>query len=282
MTTSVDSPHIQSLEMDLLLEAVLKARGYDFRNYARASLERRIHTTRIKLDLETVSDLIPKLIHHDPSFAIFLGEMSVTVTEMFRNPSFFKTLREEIIPSLRAWPYLKIWCAGCATGEEAYSLAILLKEEDLFHRCQIYATDFNTRSLATAREGSFPLDKMKSYVENYHNSGGKKDFTDYYRAGNQSVLLDGELRENILFTQHNLVCDGSFGELNLILCRNVLIYFNQTLQNRVFDLFDQSLCHGGFLCLGSKESLNFSGLEKRYAPVNAEEKIFKKGYTTDS
>ena len=268
----------QSLEQTLLLEAVRRERGYDFRNYAPGSLARRIQSTRIKLNQPHVSSLIPLLIHNDNCFNLFLREMSVTVTDMFRDPRFFARLRRDVIPQLRSWPYLKIWCAGCATGEEVYSLAILFLEADLLHRSQFYATDFNVNSLDIARQGSYSLEKMQHFVDNYLNSGGNRDFADYYRARYESVILNSQLRERILFSHHNLVCDGSFGEMNLILCRNVLIYFNQTLQSQVFHLFDQSLCHDGFLCLGDKESMDFSGVEDRFTPLSRSRKIYKKIY----
>lgn len=266
------------LEFDLLLEAIYRQWGYDFKNYARASLERRIRSTMNKLNTTCISGLIPLLLHNGEDFNVFLKEMSITVTEMFRDSSFFSVLRTHVIPELFAWPHIKIWCAGCATGEEVYSLAIILKEENIYERCQIYATDFNSNSLAIAKEGVYPLRKMKQFVENYNRSGGKRTFADYYQAKYESVLLDQSLKDQIVFSHHNLISDESFGEMNLILCRNVLIYFNQTLQNRVFNLFDQSLSHGGFLCLGTKESLEFSGLKKRYYGTNPPEKIFKKKY----
>ncbi len=273
---------IEILEIDLLLETIYRQWGYDFRNYARASLERRIQNTMRKLDTTLISELIPLIIHSAECFDIFLKEMSVTVTEMFRDPSFFAVLRENVIPELSAWSHIKIWCAGCATGEEVYSLAILLMEENIFHQCQIYATDFNSNSLAVAKEGVYPLSKMKLFVENYNRAGGKKTFADYYQAKYESVMFDQHLKDNIVFSHHNLISDGSFGEMNLILCRNVLIYFNQTLQNRVLTLFDQSLCYGGFLCLGTKESLEFSGLKQSYSQAIRPEKIFRKNYKTGS
>ncbi len=273
-----DPLRTQALEIELLLKAVRREKGYDFQNYARHSLDRRIEATRIKLGQPHISSLIPLLLHDDHCFDLFLREMSITVTEMFRNPEVYALIRSRVIPLFSPWPYVKIWCAGCATGEEAYSLAILLKEEGVYDRCQIYATDINAHSLAKACQASYPLEKMQTFVKNYHNSGGKKEFTRYYRARYESVIIDNDLRERILFSHHNLVCDGSFGEMNLILCRNVLIYFNPELQNRVLTLFDQSLCHGGILCLGDKETLHFSGMEDRYEPLSAPHRIYRKAY----
>ncbi|MBU3951199.1 MAG: protein-glutamate O-methyltransferase CheR [Proteobacteria bacterium] len=268
----------EAIEIDMLLEAIFRQRGYDFRNYARASLERRVRSAMNKLNVKHISEMIPLFLYNDTFFEIFLKELSITVTEMFRDPHFFKFLRENVIPQIMAWPYLKIWCAGCATGEEVYSLAILLKEENLYDRCQIYATDYNSNSIDIAREAQYPLGKMQVFVENYNNAGGKKTFADYYHAKYGMVHLDSGLGKKIVFSHHNLVSDGSFGEMNLILCRNVFIYFNQILQNRVFELFDQSLCHGGFLCLGTKESMEFSGLKDHYTKISDKETIFKKKY----
>ena len=274
-----ETPGVQDIEIDLLLEAVHRHSGYDFKNYARPSLERRLNLIRNKLEQASFSALIPMILHDRKNMDLFLREMSVTVTQMFRNPDFFAFLRQKVLSELLAWPYIKIWCAGCATGEEVYALAILLEEEGLYDRCQIYATDFNATSLGIAQRGCYPIEKVQQFVENYNRAGGKKAFADYYRARYDSITMDARLGEKTLFTHHNLVCDGSFGEMNLILCRNVCIYFNRALQHRVFSLFDQSLCHGGFLCLGSRESMNLSRFKKQYSPVSCAQQVYKKEFT---
>ncbi|MCP3924382.1 MAG: protein-glutamate O-methyltransferase CheR [Desulfobacterales bacterium] len=266
----------EQIEIDMLLETIYRQRGYDFRNYARASLERRVRTQMDSFGLKYISELIPYMLYDDATFDSFLRNMSITVTDMFRDPHFFKALRTQVIPNFAALPYIKIWCAGCATGEEVYSLAIILKEVGLYDRCQIYATDYNTNSLDIAKNGQYPLDKMKQFITNYNKAGGNKIFGDYYHARYNFVKLHKGIREKIVFSHHNLVSDSVFGEMNLILCRNVLIYFNQILQNRVFTLFNESLANGGFLCLGTRESLEFSSLEPLYKKELVKQKIFRK------
>jgi len=275
---SMDRNQMNQLETELLLEAVFQRYGYDFRHYASASLTRRISIQLRRQKIKHISELIPVLLHNKEAFDLFLQDMSITVTDMFRNPPFFKELRNLIVPKLKTWPYVKIWCAGCATGEEVYSLAILLKEENFYDRCQIYATDYNKRSLSIAKDGIYSLSKIKNYTANYNKSGAKASFSDYYHAKYDGGKINEELKKNIVFSHHNLVSDSAFGEMNLILCRNVLIYFNQTLQNRVLDLYEKSLCPGGFLCLGAKESLNFSSVEKKFEPVDKKKNIYRKKY----
>lgn len=273
-----DLDRTSRLETELLLEAIFRQYGYDFRHYARASLARRIHLQLRRQKVQHISELIPLLLHHRQVFDLFLQDMSITVTDMFRNPLFFKELRETIIPKLKSWPYVKIWCAGCATGEEVYSLAILLQEEGFYDRCQIYATDYNKRSLTIAKDGIYALDKIKNYTANYNKSGPKASFSDYYHAKYDSAKMDKILTRNIVFSHHNLASDSAFGEMNMILCRNVLIYFNQELQNKVLDLYEQSLCAGGYLCLGAKESLQFSSVADKFTPVAGKKNIFRKIY----
>ena len=275
---SKDHCQTTQLETELLLEAIFRRYGYDFRHYASASLARRIDIQLRRQKIQHVSELIPILIHRREAFELFLQDMSITVTDMFRNPPFFQELRKTVIPKLKTWPYVKIWCAGCATGEEVYSLAILLTEEDFYDRCQIYATDYNKRSLSIAKDGIYKLDKIRNYTANYNNSGAKGSFADYYHAKYDGAKINENLRRNIVFSHHNLVSDSAFGEMNLILCRNVLIYFNQTLQNRVLDLFEESLCAGGFLCLGAKESLNFSSVVEKFEAVSRKSNIYRKTY----
>ena len=223
-----------------------------------------------------VSEMQHKVLYDVSFFESLLLDFSINVTEMFRDPSFYRALRQEVIPVLRTYPYIKIWHAGCATGEEVYSMAILLKEEGLYERSQIYATDFNQVVLQKAKEGIFPIENIKEYTVNYQKAEGKESFSAYYTAKYDSVIINQALKKNILFADHNLVTDGVFGEMNLILCRNVLIYFDKTLQNRVIGLFYDSLCRNGFLCLGSKESLMFSDYNSGFEHVVKEEKIYRK------
>ncbi|MDH4321523.1 MAG: protein-glutamate O-methyltransferase CheR [Desulfobulbaceae bacterium] len=266
------------LETELLLEGIFRRYGYDFRHYARASLARRLDLQLRRHKLAHISALIPVLLHDQAAFDLFLQDMSITVTDMFRNPHFFQELREKVIPKLKTWPYVKIWCAGCATGEEVYSLAILLQEENFYDRCQIYATDYNNRSLAIAKDGIYGLDKIKNYTANYNKTGAKGSFADYYHAKYDGAKMNEGLKRNIVFSHHNLATDSVFGEMNLILCRNVLIYFDQDLQNRVLDLYAASLCAGGFLCLGAKESLQFSSVVDTFDPVSRKNNIYRKNY----
>ncbi len=270
---------LEALETDLLLEAIFRRRGYDFRHYARASLNRRVDQAVRRGNLAHITDLISLLLYDDAAFERFLAQMSISVTDMFRDPPFFLRLRETVVPWLKTWPFVKIWCAGCATGEEVYSLAILLKEEGFYDRSRIYATDYNRRTLAVAREGIYPAAKIKKYTANYNNSGAGDSFASYYHAKYDRAKMHDGLRQNVVFSHHNLVTDAVFGEMNLILCRNVLIYFDQELQNRVLELFTASLCPGGFLCLGAKESLQFSTVADQYEAVAKKENIFRRIYS---
>lgn len=267
---------IKSSDLHKLLESIRFVYGYDFTEYAEASVIRRIIHFMKGNKYDTVQELGNALLRDDTIFARFVQEFTVNVTEMFRDPSFYKSLRENVVRRLATYPFIKIWVAGCSTGEEVYSLAILLKEEGLLDRAVIYATDINQKVLQTAKEGIYPIDLMKSYTSNYQKSGGKKSFSDYYIAKFNSVLIDKSLRQNIVFSNHNLAVDTSFNEFQLILCRNVLIYFNQSLQNKVISLFYESLCPFGLLALGSKESLLFSDKKKHFDDVDKREKIFIK------
>ncbi len=267
---------IRDIELDLLIESIFRRHGHDFRHYARASFKRRVKSMAKKLGVDHISDIIPPILRDDAAINDFLREMSITVTEMFRDPDFFAAVREKVLPYLGSYPFLKIWHAGCATGEEAYAMAIVLKEGGLSRRSRIYGTDFNNDSLHKAGEGIYPLDKMKKYMVNYNRSNPKASFSDYYHAGYKSAKMSDDLRESITFANHNLVTDGVFGEMNLIVCRNVMIYFDKDLQNRVLRLFHDSLCHRGFLCLGPKESLRFSDVADDFEVVSKKEKIFRK------
>ncbi len=267
---------IERIEMDVLLEAIFRRYGYDFRNYARSSLKRRLEHMQNLSNMNHITDLLPRILHDEEFFDRFLLEMSITVTEMFRDPEFYRAVREHVVPVLKTWPFIKVWHAGCATGEEAYSMAILLKEEGLYDRTQIYATDFNRHSLAKAQEGIYPLDKIREYTASYNKAGGKASFADYYHARYGAAKIDESLKKHITFAHHNLVADGVFGEMHMILCRNVLIYFNQTFQGRVLSLFHDSLCRGGFLCLGLKETIEFSNVRRQFENIVKKARIYRK------
>jgi chemotaxis protein methyltransferase CheR len=269
---------IGDLELKKLLESILYVYGYDFTEYAEASVRRRVDNFMKLKNINTSEGLAKMILQDEKIFEEFVQQVSVTVTEMFRDPSFYKSLREHVMSRLATYPFIKIWVAGCATGEEVYSIAILLKEEGLLNRSVIYATDINQKSLQIAKEGVYSLENMKSHTANYQKSGGTNSFSEYYKAKYNSVMFDKSLKQNIVFSPHNLAVDRSFNEFQLIICRNVLIYFNQQLQNKVINLFYESLCPLGFLGLGSKESLLFSDQRKQFEEVDRKEKIFlKKG-----
>ena len=267
---------IDSEELRALLMAIREVYGYDFTQYAEASIKRRSLFFMNSRNMRTIQDLSQALLGDDQVFEEFVRNLSVTVTEMFRDPAFYAALRSKVMKRLATYPFIKVWVAGCATGEEVYSIAILLKEEGLLNRSIIYATDINQHSLHQAKEGIFPMDLMKSYTTNYIKSGGKKDFSDYYVAQYNAALFDHSLWNNIVFAPHNLASDQSFNEFQLILCRNVLIYFNQELQNKVMNLFYDSLCSFGILGLGNKESLLFTDKQKCFDPIDQKQKIFIK------
>jgi len=271
----LNSVAIQDIEVELLLEAIHQRYGYDFLHYSRASIKRRIQHHLAKIKSSKISDIIPAILYDEAAFKALLFDLSVTVTEMFRDPWFYLAIRQHVIPFLKTFPFINIWQAGCATGEEVYSLAILLKEENLYDRAQIYATDFNDRALDKAKSRIYSLEPMKDYSLNYQKSGGTKSLSHYYYAQYDSVIFNADLQKNVTFANHNLATDGVFGEMHLVLCRNVLIYFNQTLQDRVLSLFRDSLCHNGFLCLGSKESLHFSAVRDNFVEFKPKEKIYQ-------
>jgi chemotaxis protein methyltransferase CheR len=270
--------NVSGLEINSLLEAIYNKYGYDFRQYSEAHIRRRIANRMALSGLQDIEQM-KRLILNDFSFASkFLQDLSITVTEMFRDPLFYKSLRENIIPILKTYPFIKIWHAGCSTGQEAYSMAILLKEEGLYDRTTIYATDFNQQALNKAKEGIFSNDLMKEYTRNYQHSGGKQSLSDYYTSSYDHVIMEQSLKKNIVWANHNLVTDSVFAEVHLILCRNVLIYFDKDLQNTVQHLFYNSLISGGILCLGSKESLRFTNLHEAYIEIDKQQRIFKKRY----
>jgi len=271
MIASIDTTEFR----DLLL-AIRDRYGYDFTDYAESSVKRRIVRFMEMRKLSPLQRLSKIILEDEAVFEELVQEISVTVTEMFRDPLFYKSIREKVVKRLATYPVIKIWVAGCATGEEAYSIAILLKEEGLLDRAIIYATDINQKSLQTAREGIYGLEHMKKYTRNYMLAGGEQSFSEYYIARYNSVLFDKSLRKNIVFSAHNLSTDKSFNEFQLIVCRNVLIYFNQELQNKVIDLFYESLCSFGFLALGNKESLLFTNKKDSFEETDKKEKIYMK------
>ncbi|UBM63637.1 protein-glutamate O-methyltransferase CheR [Candidatus Sulfidibacterium hydrothermale] len=270
--------NIENIELELLLQAIFLQYGYDFREYSRAHVKRRVKHRVAQEGLRSISELQNEILHRPEVFDRLVRDLSINVTEMFRNPDFYKSVRKKVIPVLKTYPYLKIWHAGCATGEEVFSFAILLHEEGLLERTQIYATDFNPYVIEQARKGIFPIRYIKEYTANYQKAGGRESFSDYYHANDEWVIFNKNLSKNMIFAEHNLVTDGVFAEVNMIVCRNVLIYFNRELQNKVLHLLHESLVTGGFLALGTKESLMFSSDEKKYKVIDAKQKIFKKKY----
>lgn len=268
----------EDIEIHLLLEAINMKYGYDFRNYSSAHMKRRILYRMSVSGLPSISEMQHKILYDEEFFNRVLSDFSINVTEMFRDPSFYKAFRKDVIPILKTYPFIRIWHAGCSTGEEIYSMAILLKEEGLYDRTQIYATDFNKGILKKAKEGIYPIENIKEYTYNYQQSGGKSSFSDYYMAKYDSVIFETSLKKKITFAEHNLVTDGVFGEMHVIVCRNVLIYFNKQLQNSVIKLFSDSLSNGCFLCLGSKESIKFSTSSDRFEEFISGEKIYRKKY----
>jgi len=266
----------QAIEIRLLLEAILLKYGYNFKDYAPAHTRRRLKNRLEMSGLANYTQMAHKLIYDASFFNTLLMDLSINVTEMFRDPEFYKKIRREIIPRLKTYAHIKLWHAGCSAGQEVYSMAILLEEEGMKQRVQIYATDFNELILARAKQGIYPLDAMKTYTANYLNAGGTGTFSDYYTADDKNVILRQTLKEKTLFSSHNLVTDGVFGEMHLIFCRNVLIYFNRKLQGQVLKLFYDSLIPGGYLCLGSKESIKYTDMADRFEPVCEKLRIFRK------
>jgi chemotaxis protein methyltransferase CheR len=267
---------LERLEIELLLEAIHRRYGFDFREYAQASLKRRMWRRIHAEHLETVSGLQDKVLHDPACMERLLLDLSINVTAMFRDPSFYAAFRERAIPVLRTYPFSRIWVAGCSTGEEVYSLAILLDEEGVYERARIYATDINEAVLERARMGVFPLDKMQEYTQNYIRAGGKRAFSEYYSAAYDGAQFDRTLIRNVVFAQHNLVSDRSFNEFNAIVCRNVMIYFDRSLQDKVHELFYDSLATFGVLALGHKESIKFTRFASSYEELDASERLYRK------
>jgi chemotaxis protein methyltransferase CheR len=267
---------LEALELQLLLEGVYRHYGFDFREYAPASLKRRVVRRMYAEHVNSISGLLEKVLHDPTCMERLLLDLSINVTAMFRDPSFYVAFRSKIVPLLRTYPFTRIWVAGCSTGEEVYSLAILLAEEELYDRARIYATDINEVVLERAREGVFPLDRMRDYTDNYIRAGGTRSFSEYYLAKYQGALFDRALTRNVVWAQHNLVQDRAFQEFTVILCRNVMIYFDRPLQNRVHRLFRESLERFGILCLGHKESIRFTEFEDSYEELDPQEKLYRR------
>jgi chemotaxis protein methyltransferase CheR len=277
----VDTPaaynrDVERIEVELLLEGVYRHYGFDFRSYAYSSLKRRIWKRITQEGLSSVSQLQDRVLHDSGMMEKLLLDLSINVTAMYRDPGFYAAFREKVVPTLRTYPFIRIWHAGCSTGEEVYSMAILLEEEGLYDRARIYATDINEVVLQRARAGIFSLEKMQEYTQNYLRAGGTSSFSEYYTAMYDGALFNTTLTRNVVFSQHNLVTDGSFSEFNVIICRNVMIYFDRKLQNRVHRLFYDSLSRRGVLALGNKETLRFTDFEDKYEVVDTREKIYRR------
>lgn len=267
---------IENIELKLLIEAIYLRYGYDFKNYTKSHLKRRI-LRRVKLDdLKNITQLTERLLYDRDALEQILLDLSINVTEMFRFPEFFKDLREDVIPLLKTYPSINIWHAGCSTGEEVISMAILLKEEGLLNRVNIYATDINKQVLEIAKEGIYSIEEVKKWTKNYQEAGGEKSFSDYYVAKYDHAIFDQNLLKNVTFLEHNLVIDKIFIDANLVICRNVLIYFNKKLQDQVLELFEESLIPGGMIGIGSKENLRFTSVNEKFESITTATKIYKK------
>ncbi|MFL9845654.1 CheR family methyltransferase [Flavobacterium rhizosphaerae] len=267
---------ITDRQLEILINDIFEYYGYDFSGYSRASFKRRIDRIYQLENFNDFSELLSRIRSDSVYFKTVVEEITVNVTEMFRDPHVYQILRNTILPLLAVKPFIRIWHAGCSTGEEVFSMAVLLKEANLLHKCLLYATDLNPAVLGVAKKGVFPLRMMQQYSENYMNSGGQNDFSDYYIANYGLAKFSEDLMERMVFSQHNLVSDSSFNEFDLILCRNVLIYFDKQLQDKALSLFDESLSNLGYLVLGTKETINFSPIQHKYERVNGREKIWKK------
>ncbi|HEY9615892.1 MAG TPA: protein-glutamate O-methyltransferase CheR [Microcoleaceae cyanobacterium] len=266
----------EDIEIQLLIEAIYRRYGYDFRNYAPASLKRRIYNFLRVEKLSSLSKLQEQILYDRTCVDRLILGLTVNTTAMFRDPSFYLAFREYAVPILRTYPFIRLWHAGCSTGQEVYSMAILLQEAGIYQRCRIYATDANEKVLQIAKSGIYPVKQMQDYTQLYLKAGGQQAFSDYYTANYGSAVLRSSLREQIVFGQHNLVTDRSFNEFNVIICRNVLIYFNQTLQNQVHQLFYNSLCRFGILGLGKQETIRFTQYESDYEALAASEKLYRR------
>lgn len=269
-------PSDTDIELRLLMEAIYLKYSYDFRDYTGASQKRRVMYALGQLGLPNISVLQEKVLRDAALFADLLQYLTIPVSEMFRDPAYFLALRRQVVPMLRTYPSLTIWVAGCSTGEEVFSLAILLREEGLLERTRIYATDINPNSLEKARQGIFPLEAIRSYTANYQRAGGQRAFSDYYTAAYEAARFDPTLCADVIFADHSLATDSVFAETHLVSCRNVMIYFNRQLQDRALGLFHESLCHRGFLGLGAKESIDFSAYADRFEALSRAERVYRK------
>ena len=276
MSTDQDDLEREDIEFELFLQALQRRHGYDFSEYAPASLKRRVRQVVAQLETGTISALTARLLHEPGVLPQILEGLSVPVSDMFRDPAVFRVLREQVLPVLASYPQINIWQAGCAHGEEVYSLAILLEEAGLYERSQIFATDLSASALQQAREGIYPVRGAQQWSRNYQAAGGLHSLADYYSARYDLLKLDRRLRRNVTFAQHNLVSDKVFSETHLVLCRNVLIYFSNRLQDRCLGLFRDSLVRGGFLCLGLRESMDFATTAIDFSPVNSSLRIYRR------
>jgi chemotaxis protein methyltransferase CheR len=267
---------VEQVEIELLLEGIYRRYGFDFREYAPASLKRRLWRRVYGEKLDTITQLTDRLLHDPGCMERLLLDLSVNVTAMFRDPTFYVAFREKVVPLLRTYPFTRIWIAGCSSGEEVYSLAILLTEEGVYERTRIYATDINEAVLAQARGGVFPIDRMQQYTQNYIKAGGSRAFSEYYVAAYDGAQFSRSLVENVVFAQHNLAMDGLFQTFHAVLCRNVMIYFEKSLQDRVHELFYDSLEMFGVLGLGHKEAISFSPYGDRYQELDGPERLYRK------
>ncbi|MHC1481062.1 CheR family methyltransferase [Frateuria aurantia] len=274
MTHEAD-PDLVGIELGLFVRALQQRYGYDFSGYAPASFRRRVTRLAQQHGGGTISSLTAQVLHHPDLLPSILDGLSVPVSEMFRDPPVFKALREEVLPWLASFPHINIWQAGCAYGQEVYSLAILLEEAGLYNRTQIYATDISPEAIRQAEQGIYPAKEAQQWSRNYLAAGGQHSLSDYYRARYDLIKIDQQLARNVVFAQHNLVVDKVFCEVQLILCRNVLIYFSTPLQNQALALFRSSLSRGGFLCLGNRESLDFAPVASEFMPVDAALRLYR-------
>jgi chemotaxis protein methyltransferase CheR len=273
---TAEANELEQIEVRLLTEGVYQHYGFDFRDYSYPSLRRRIWKRVYAEGLSTISGLTEKVLHEAPTMERLLLDLSVNVTAMFRDPSFYLSFRQKVVPVLRTYPFVRIWHAGCSTGEEVYSMAILLHEEGLLERCRVYATDINEAVLQKGKAGIFPISTMQENTSNYIAAGGTGTFSEYYTAKYDHAIFRPSLRDNIVFAQHNLVTDASFNHFNVIFCRNVLIYFNNALQERVQQLFLNSLEMFGVLGLGKKETIRYTSVADRYETLDAEERLYRR------
>lgn len=276
MTATDHDRELEGLELELLLEALYRRYGYDFRGYAQASLRRRLWRRADLEGLRSLSGLQERILHDPACMERLLADLSINVTAMFRDPGFHQAIRCDVLPELRTHPFVRVWVAGCATGEEVVSVAIALREEGMLDRTRIYATDMDADVLARARTGAFALERVRDYTRNYLAAGGTEAFSAYYSVSGERAVFDPELLAPVVFAQHNLATDHSFNEFNVVICRNVLIYFGRELQDRVLRLFDESLPRRGVLALGRKETLRGTAIEDRYEPVVEAERIYRR------